>query len=336
MNYRHIFHAGNICDFVKHSVLTLMIEHLRSKEAPFCVLDTHAGIGIYDLQDPRAAKTDEAKDGILKLLDATSAGESPSRLREGLGVGGEFATPRDLNHLSTVTSPPSVPPASGRDARTSASNQNVTLLLENYFAVLKKLNLGWDGNGSAGFRYYPGSPLLATHLLRLQDRLVASELHPEDASELKRQLFPYKQAQAHHRDGYEALGAFLPPVEKRGLALIDPPFEEPNEFDRLSEALKNAYTRWPQGIFMAWYPIKERPAIWRFHEMLIASEIPKILTAEFIYREETDHERLNGSGLILINPPWQMDEKLRQLFPALHEALQTAHRGDAIKWLAGE
>ena len=283
MNYRHIFHAGNICDVVKHSVLTLMIEHLRGKEAPFCVLDTHAGIGIYDLHDPRAAKTDEAKDGVLKLLNA---GRVPE--------------------------------------------------LAPFYAVLQKLNLGWDGKTSADFRYYPGSPLLATHLLRPQDRLVASELHPEDASELKRQLFPYKQAQAHHRDGYEALGAFLPPVEKRGLALIDPPFEEPNEFDRLSEALKNAYARWPQGIFMAWYPIKERPAIWRFHEMLIATEIPKILTAEFIYREENDHERLNGSGLILINPPWQMDEKLGQLFPALHEALQTPYRGDAIKWLARE
>lgn len=283
MNYRHIFHAGNICDTVKHGVLTLAVAHLCGKESPFCVLDTHAGFGIYDLADPRAAKTGEAKDGILKLLDAT-------RLTD----------------------------------------------LEPYYAVLKKLNPDWDGKSAEGFRYYPGSPLLATHLLRPQDRLIACELHPEDADELKRQLFLYKQAQAHRRDGYEALGAFLPPAEKRGLVLIDPPFEEPDEFEKLATALKAAHTRWPQGIFMAWYPVKERPAVWRFHEALAASGMPKILTAEFIYREETAADRLNGSGLILINPPWQMDEKLRKLFPLLHAALATDYRGSEVRWLREE
>ena len=280
MNYRHIFHAGNICDVVKHSVLTLVIEHLRGKEAPFCVLDTHAGIGVYDLHDPRAGKTKEAADGILKFLDAARVAE-----------------------------------------------------LDAYVAVLQKLNVEWDAASSKGFRYYPGSPLLAQHRLRPQDRLVACELHPDDAAELKRQLFPFKQAQAHHRDGYEALGAFLPPAEKRGLVLIDPPFEEPNEFERLADALHAAYARWPQGIFMAWYPIKERPAIWRFHEKLMAGGLPKLLAAEFVYREETDHERLNGSGLILANPPWQMDDKLKHLFAALHNILETAHNGDNITWL---
>jgi 23S rRNA (adenine2030-N6)-methyltransferase len=283
MNYRHIYHAGNICDVVKHSVLSLMIQHLKAKPAPFCILDTHAGIGVYDLQDERANKTNEAQDGILKLLDA-------DRLAG----------------------------------------------LESMHEVLQKLNIGWDGNSSAGFRYYPGSPLLAVHLLRPQDRLIACELHPEDAEELKRQLFPYKQAQTHHRDGYEALGAFLPPPEKRGLVLIDPPFEEADEFERLAKALKNAHARWPQGIFMAWYPIKERPAIWRFHEQLIASGMSKILAAEFMYQEDTDHERLNGSGLILINPPWQIDDRLKSLFAALHKSLKTTDTKDNIIHLANE
>jgi 23S rRNA (adenine2030-N6)-methyltransferase len=282
MNYRHVFHAGNICDVVKHGVLTLAIGHLCGKDAPFCVLDSHAGIGAYDFCDPRALKTGEAKEGILKLLDAP-------RLPE----------------------------------------------LQSYYEVLKKLNPGWDGRSSEGFRYYPGSPLLALRLLRPEDRLVACELHPDDAAELKRQLFPFKQAQAHCRDGYEALGAFLPPAEKRGLALIDPPFEEPDEFERLAGALKAACARWPQGIFMAWYPVKERPAIWRFHDRLIAGRMPKILCAEFIYQEETP-DRLNGSGLVLINPPWQMDEKIGRLFSALHDALQTPCRVGTVKWLAGE
>jgi 23S rRNA (adenine2030-N6)-methyltransferase len=281
MNYRHIFHAGNLCDVVKHAVLTLVIDHLRNKETPFCVLDTHAGLGLYDLSDPRAAKTDEAKDGILKLLDA-------ARLPE----------------------------------------------LDSYYAILKKLNMNWDGKSSEGFRYYPGSPLLALHLLRKQDRLIACELHPEDAEELKRQLFPYKQAQTHRRDGYEALKAFLPPPEKRGLVLIDPPFEVPDEFEHLATALRKAHVSWPQGIFIAWYPIKERPAIWRFHEFLAASGMSKILVAEFIYREETQADQLNGSGLILMNPPWQMDEKLRRFFPVLRESLRIGGQEDKVAWLA--
>lgn len=281
MNYRHVFHAGNICDIVKHSVLTLAIEHLCAKESPFCVLDTHAGVGLYDLQEPRAQKTNEAQSGILRLLEAAR-----------------------------------IPELSG------------------YYAVLKKLNLDWEKETAEGFRYYPGSPLVTLQLLRPRDRLIACELHPDDAVELKRQLFPYRQAQSHQRDGYEALTAFLPPAEKRGLVLIDPPFEAQDEFERLADKLKTAHARWPQGIFMAWYPIKERPTIWRFHEALASSGIDKILAAEFVYQPETHADRLNGSGMIFINPPWQMNEKLAQLFPQIHNALQTIHSGDQIKWLS--
>ena len=279
MNYRHIYHAGNICDVVKHSVLTLMLNHLRQKDAAFCVLDTHAGTGLYDLQDPRALKTNEAADGLFKLLAAPPLPE-----------------------------------------------------LADYFKILKKLN-----PASETIQYYPGSPLLIQKRLRPQDRLIACELHPEDFQALRHNLrFYHRQSQSHHRDGYEALNAFLPPQEKRGLVLIDPPFEQPNEFEKLADALIAAHHRWPQGLYMAWYPIKERPAIWRFHEKLATSGAPKILVAEFCFREETRHDQLNGSGLILINPPWQMDDKLRALFPALHHALGTPHRGSTVKYLTEE
>jgi len=273
VNYRHIFHAGNICDVVKHAVLTLLLEHLRSKDGAFCILDTHAGVGLYDLQDPRAAKTNEAQGGIYKLLAASPL------------------------------------PA-----------------LEYYYAVLQKLNPG-------AFRYYPGSPLLAYNLLRSQDRLIACELHDEDYRELRRQFRDHKQAHIHHRDGYEALRAFLPPEEKRGLVLIDPPYEQPDEFENLVEAIKQTHQRWPHGQCLIWYPIKERPAIWRFHEALAATGIPKQLCAEFVFEEETRHDRLNGSGLILINPPWQMEDKIKQVFDALHQALQTNHHGTNLQWL---
>jgi 23S rRNA (adenine2030-N6)-methyltransferase len=127
----------------------------------------------------------------------------------------------------------------------------------------------------------------------------------------------------------------LPPVEKRGLVLIDPSFEAPDEFTQLAKAVQAAYAKWPQGIYMLWYPIKERAAIWKFHEALVASGMKKILAAEFMYQEETRADRLNGSGLIFINPPWQLDEQLTQLFALLHQALQTPHQGCLIKYLVG-
>ncbi|MDX2027452.1 MAG: 23S rRNA (adenine(2030)-N(6))-methyltransferase RlmJ [Alphaproteobacteria bacterium] len=283
MNYRHIYHAGNISDVVKHVVLTLLLEHLRLKETPFGVLDTHAGTGFYDLQDERAQKTSEAQDGIYKLLTA-----------------------------------PPVPD------------------LAAYYDVLKNFNPGWSAGTAEAFQFYPGSPLLVARLLRSQDRLIACELHRDDAEALRRQMRPFAQTQVHHRDGYEALRGFLPLPEKRGLVLIDPPYETPDEFDRLAQAIREAYARWPQGLYAIWYPVKERPAIWRFHEALAASGIAKQLCAEFIYHEETRHDRLNGCGFILINPPWQFDERLRKLFPLLHDALQTEHRGVNINWLSGE
>ncbi|MGE3624630.1 MAG: 23S rRNA (adenine(2030)-N(6))-methyltransferase RlmJ, partial [Bdellovibrionales bacterium] len=249
MNYRHVFHAGNICDVVKHAVLSLALGYLRNKDKGFFVLDTHSGTGLYDLADERARKTGEAAQGILKLL----------------------ASPRLAG-------------------------------LADYYRVLDELNPAGTGN----LRFYPGSPAIARHLMRPQDRLVACELHEEDAAALRRYFRHDKQAQMHHRDGYEALNAFLPPPEKRGLALIDPPFEDPQEFARLAQALVGAHGRWPQGIYMAWYPVKERPAVWRFHEALGTSGIPGKLCAEFVYREEIRHDRLIGCGLFIVNAPWKL------------------------------
>ena len=280
MNYRHIFHAGNRCDVVKHAVLTLILAHLRAKDKGFAVLDTHAGIGLYDLQDPRALKTGEAEDGILSLLAA-----------------------------------PSLPD------------------LADYYAVLRKINPLWNGKSAENFRVYPGSPLLAFHMLRAQDRLVACELHPEDAEALRLNAPADNRLQIHHRDGYEAIGAFLPPPEKRGLVLIDPPFEQPDEFESIVKRMTAAYRRWPTGIYMIWYPVKDRPAIWKFHEALAEAGIGKILCAEFVYEEEFRSDRLNGSGLIVINPPWKLDEQLSALLPALHRAMHTNHAGVTVKWV---
>ncbi len=281
MNYRHIFHAGNRCDVVKHAVLTLALRHLRAKEKGFAVLDTHAGMGLYDLNDSRALKTGEAAEGIVRLLDSPALPE-----------------------------------------------------LADYYAVLRKMNPLWGGQGAEGFRVYPGSPLLTHHLLRAQDRLIACELHPDDAEALRLHSPADTRMQIHCRDGYEALGAFLPPPEKRGLTLIDPPYEQPDEFDRIVACLAQTHRRWASGMTMIWYPVKDRPALWKFHEALAATGIPKILCAEFVYEEDSRADRLGGSGMILINPPWKLDEEIKALFPALHKAMRTSYEGASVSWIA--
>jgi 23S rRNA (adenine2030-N6)-methyltransferase len=279
MNYRHIFHAGNRCDVVKHAALVLLLRHVREKDKPFAVMDTHAGIGLYDLQDPRAGKTREAQDGILRFLSA-----SPLPL------------------------------------------------LDDYYAVLHKFNPGWDG-AAEQLRYYPGSPLIALHMMRAHDRLTACELHEEDAITLRRQCPDDKRLHIHHRDGYAAMKAFLPPPEKRGAVLIDPPYEQADEFEQLTQHVIEAHRRWPTGTLMIWYPVKDRPTIWTFHERLRASGIAKILAAEFIYEEELRADRLNGCGLIIVNPPWKLDEELAQTLPLLHQVMLTAHRQYSVQWL---
>jgi 23S rRNA (adenine2030-N6)-methyltransferase len=281
MNYRHIFHAGNRCDVVKHAALTLALRHLRKKNKGFAVLDSHAGTGFYDLGNPRAQKTGEASNGIENLLSSDAVPE----------------------------------------------------LIE-YYEVLRKLNPLWNGKGFGNFRIYPGSPLFIFHALREQDRLIACELHPDDARALRLQAPADKRFQIHCRDGYEALGAFLPPPEKRGLVLIDPPYERADEFDVVVKRLAETHRRWPAGIYMIWYPVKDRPALWKFHEALAATGIPKILRAEFIYEEDVRADRLSGSGLIVINPPWQLNEELRALFPALHKAMKTTYAETIVTWIA--
>ncbi len=281
MNYRHIYHAGNVCDVVKHAVLTLVLRHLREKNKGFMALDTHAGTGLYDLQDPRAQKTNEASKGILNLLAA-----------------------------------PPIP------------------ALSDYYDVLKKLNPFWSGKGSENFRVYPGSSLFMYHMLRPQDKAAACELNPEEAKALQLHAPNDSRLNVHCRDGYEALRALVPPSERRGLVLIDPPYEAPDEFDTLAKNVAEAYKRWNSGLYMIWYPVKDRPAIWKFHEALAASKIPKTMCAEFIYDNAIGDGRLCGSGLVFINPPWKLDAALGTLFPTLHEAMKTDYRENVIKWLA--
>lgn len=282
MNYRHAFHAGNFADVVKHLILVRILEYLKRKETPFRVLDTHAGIGLYDLQGDEAGRTGEWVDGIGRLVAEGLAGES-----------GELAAP----YLTAVR----------------AQNPDGTL------------------------RFYPGSPLLTRQLLREQDRLFALELHPKDAEALSENFAGDIQTRVTHLDGWAAMGTHLPPKEKRGLVLVDPPFEEKGEFARMAASLVKAHRRWPTGIYAFWYPIKEPRDVEAYIADLRTSNIGKILRLELTIRAPSAPPRLHGTGMIVVNPPFALEGEMQVLLPALAERLAEEGRGGyRIEWVAGE
>ncbi len=151
---------------------------------------------------------------------------------------------------------------------------------------------------------YPGSPWLIRSLLRPDDRLACCELHPEDAAALRRLFRRDDQVGVHQRDAWEALGALLPPTQRRGLILIDPPYEAHDEFDRVLDGLQRGYRRFASGVFAAWYPIKHRAPVRAFHAGLVASGVRDVVAAEMWLREPVDPARLNGCGLAVVNPPF--------------------------------
>jgi 23S rRNA (adenine2030-N6)-methyltransferase len=282
MNYRHAYHAGNFADVVKHAVLARIVEYLKQKEKAFRVIDTHAGIGLYDLSSPEAGKTGEWRGGIGRLMDA----ELDPKLSQ-------FLAP----YLDAVRA----------------------------------------ANPKGGLTQYPGSPLVVRHLLRKQDRLSAIELHPEDAARLKAVFAGDIQARVIELDGWLSLGAHLPPKEKRGLVLVDPPFEQAGEFERLLDGLKKAHQRWAGGIYALWYPIKDRKAVHAFREGLAGAGIAKVLDIAFEIRPATAEPRLDGSGMVVVNPPFTLESELRSALPVLQGLLGEHSKATwTVKWLSPE
>lgn len=282
MNYRHAFHAGNFADVVKHLILTRIVAYLKLKPAAFRVIDTHAGIGLYDLRASEAARSPEWMEGIKRLLE------------QGL------------------------PPTAAELARP-------------YLDVVRAEN----PDGNLGF--YPGSPLLVRRLLRPQDRLSALELHPEDAGTLGALFAGDFQTRVIRLDGWLALGAHVPPKEKRGLVLVDPPFEAEGEFERLADGLARAHRKFSTGIYALWYPVKDPQAVNAFVAALRATGIKRILRTELTIRPPSTPPRLHGTGMIVVNPPYTLEGELEVLLPALAELLGDAGRGrHRLEWIRGE
>ena len=199
MNYRHAYHAGNFADVLKHAVLLALIEAMRSKPTPFCVIETHAGSGSYALDSKEAGKTGEYKDGISRLL---------------------------------------YPDLHGGKADAAALPPLLRRWLDSVLAVA--------GN-EEGLKVYPGSPLQIANALRADDSAQLCELQSEEASRLAELFHRDARIHTHQRNGYEALKALLPPKEKRGLVLIDPPYEaQEAEYKQLEQAIRLCMQRWHQ------------------------------------------------------------------------------------------
>jgi 23S rRNA (adenine2030-N6)-methyltransferase len=185
---------------------------------------------------------------------------------------------------------------------------------------------------------YPGSPALAAGLLREQDRLVLVELHEEDHATLRALFRRDARVATHHRDAWEAIRALTPFPERRGLVLMDPPFEQPGEYERLTAAITDLNRRARGLVLAAWYPIKGRAPVRAFHAALADSGVRDVVAAELHLREPTDAARLNGCGLVVVNPPIGFEDAARAILAALHDRLTTHEAGGgwALTRLADE
>jgi 23S rRNA (adenine2030-N6)-methyltransferase len=283
MNYRHAFHAGNFADVFKHVLLTRILVYLTRKEAPLRFLDTHAGLGRYDLSGAEAQRSGEWREGVARLKTAAP------------------------------------PPA-------------IATLLAPYLEALGPL----DAQGRP--ETYPGSPAIAQSLLRAQDRIALCELHPEDRAALVAHMGRDSRLSIALIDGYVALNAWLPPKEKRGLVLVDPPYEETNEGKRVVEALSRALHKWPNGVYALWRPIKDRREDARFLNAIVAIGAPNILQTELdvghIAPTANSREPLTRAGLLVVNPPHVLVDEARALLPWLASLLaREGHGASSCSWL---
>lgn len=271
---------------VKHVALALCFDRLNAKPAPYRYLDTHAGIGEYDLEGDEAGRSPEWKDGVGRVWDA------------------ERGAPGD-----------------------------VRAALAPWLNVIRGMNSG-------GLRHYPGSPMIASRMLRDIDAIRLCELHEPSAQLLREVMGRDKRTKIEQRDGFEALPAYLPPPERRGLVLVDPPFEvaldaRKADFDWMLKAARGALRRWPQGIYVFWRPIKDVAAVADFDgelaSMLIedAGLAPEKILAVDLWVRKIGEGPLSGAGVVIANAPFGVAEHLRAAMPWLCELMK---QGDGAGW----
>ncbi len=266
MNYRHIYHAGNFADVVKHLAVVLCLDYLKKKQSPFCVLDAHGGCGMYHLKSMMADKTGEWRDGIGRFL----------------------RPPLDSQLLETFA-----------DFRL-------------YFDLVKDA-LEQD--------LYPGSPDLLARCIRSSDRLIANELHPDDFATLRDHMNIYSNSRVTHLDAYTFIRGHIPPQERRGLVLIDPPYEAKDEMETVCRQMQEWKKRWATGVYVLWYPIKAHLGTDKLKQAARSLGMNRTYNVEFLLHPADQPETFNGCGLLIFNVPFTVPESMERLIPLLHDKM---------------
>ena len=272
-SYRHAFHAGSHADILKHLTLIHLVEYLQEKPVALTMVDTHAGAGIYSLEDGFAAVSKEAEGGIYRLLKFKEAGNP-------------------------------IPES-----------------VQTYLDCIEAENVGGE------FKTYPGSPFILARLLRPQDRLKLFELHPKEIDILRHNIGELKQSKqidVYAEDSFSRLKGLLPPPSRRGLVLIDPSYEDKQDYRYLELAIEEALQRFATGCYAVWYPIlsrRESIALPDRMKKICAAHQRSWLHTELRVENAPGERRLQASSMFIINPPWTLEKHLADALPTLTKAL---------------
>ena len=304
LSYRHGFHAGNHADVLKHAVQSLILESLSIKETGFSYIDTHSGAGGYALDHEWTQKKSEYLTGIAPLW------QNREQWPE---LAGYFAAIDAMNN-----------------------------------AMNSAMHSKDDVDQQQSLDFYPGSPKVAEYFKRPQDSLTLMELHNNEVELLRENMAPQGRRSAqhytarskgptiHHTDGFTGLIGLLPPPLKRGLVLIDPPYELKEDYQTVADTLTKAHKRWATGIYAIWYPLlaKDVDRSAGLKDALANCGFNNVLCAELSVSQQAQDFGMHGSGMMILNPPWKLDEQLNALLPKLAEALgQDSAAVGQVEWL---
>ncbi|TDR71999.1 23S rRNA (adenine(2030)-N(6))-methyltransferase RlmJ [Paludibacterium purpuratum] len=279
LSYRHAFHAGNHADVLKHLIEVLLLQHLALKDTPFWYVDTHAGAGLYALDDGFASKNAEFESGIARLWQRDDLPEA----------------------------------------------------LAPYLAVIRSFNP--DGR----LTRYPGSPLVADRTMAANGKLRLFELHPSDHRILQDNFAGrHRRCQIQCTDGFEGIKAILPPPPRRALVLIDPPYEDKKDYQRVPAALREGLKRFATGVYAVWYPLLQRAEMRELPEALKKLPVSSWLDVTLsVQHPSSDGFGMHGSGMFILNPPWTLAKTLEATLPWLSQTLaQDTGAGYTLRYQA--
>ncbi|MFW5432666.1 MAG: 23S rRNA (adenine(2030)-N(6))-methyltransferase RlmJ [Methylophilaceae bacterium] len=270
LSYRHAFHAGNHADVLKHYTLSVVLDYFNQKDKPYCVVDTHAGAGMYALDDAFSQKNREFETGISHLL---SAEKLPDSLRQFVEMVQSFNTTKQI-------------------------------------------------------KLYPGSPKVSAYYLRQNDQLRLFELHPNDYKILSENFSGNDmQTKIKMQDGFNGIKATLPPTTRRGIVMIDPPYESKDDYLHVVNTIKDCLKRFATGTYIVWYPLLPKAEPLHMIDSLHELQANNWLDARLLVsKPSSEGYGMYGSGLFIINPPWTLAKTLEDALPCLTALLgQSGH-----------